>query len=114
MSDGRIMELEQEMKNLRTEVKELRTLNKEVLELFHNNIKSIGLSERMKQKGPGNPRYKPEVETGMVIEDYIKNDYHITTEMTRKYGMSYQGLRLRLKAAGALNERKNENEKVSN
>ena len=100
--ENRILELEKEIKLLRTEIKELRTLNEKVLQLFNTNMRAIQLSDGMKKKGTGNPRYKPEVKTGMVIEDYINNEHHITNAMIEKYGMTYQGLRLRLKSAGVL------------
>jgi len=109
--ENRIADLEQEIKLLRKEVKELHTLNKEVLQLFNNNVKAIRMSEGMKEKGPGNPRYRPDVKNGQVIEDYINNEHHITNSMIEKYGMTYQGLRLRLKSAGVLKDKEKDAEK---
>ena len=109
--DNRMAELEQEVKNLKVEIKELRSKNEEVLELFKDNVKSVALSKNMKQKGPGNPRYKKDVKTGEVEIDYIQNNFQITTAMIKKYKMSYQGLRLRLIKAGVWKENEQEEKK---
>lgn len=109
--DNRIAELEQEVKSLKAEIKELRSKNEEVLELFKDNVKSVALSKNMKQKGPGNPRYKTDVKTGEVEIDYILSGFQITTAMIKKYKMSYQGLRLRLIKAGVWKENQEQEEK---
>ena len=81
-----------------------------MLELFNSNIKSAKLSADMKKTGPGNPRYKTDVKTGEVEIAYIQNDFHITTDMIKKFGMSYQGLRLRLIKAGVWKENSEQEE----
>ena len=86
--------------SLETEMAELRKANETVLKILYDNMSSIGLAIKMKQKGTENSRYIKGLRTADIIQDYIKNDYHITAEMKEKYkkeyGVTYNGIRNRL------------------
>ena len=86
--------------NLETEMAELRKANETVLKILYDNMSSIGLAIKMKQKGTENSRYIKGLRTADIIQDYIKNGYHITAEMKEKYkkeyGVTYNGIRNRL------------------
>lgn len=86
-------------------VNALTNTNNEVLKLVQSNIKTLCVSQRMKSSsGENNPTFKTGLKTEDLARDYIKSNYKLTSDIVQKYdkqfGITYNGLRLRLKRAG--------------
>lgn len=86
-------------------IKEFNGLSSRLLELVENNIKSLSLSERLKDKtGLGSPTLIKDLDTNTLVKDYIKAGYKLTDDLVNryneKYNITYHGLRLRLINAG--------------
>jgi len=92
-------------------------LNKAV-ELIENNVGVLSVAEYRKsdsnklkdRSGVNSPRYKINLDTQELINDYTSNNNHITKDMKiyykEKYDITYNGLMERLKAAGVWQGRK--------
>lgn len=86
-------------------LKNFNILSSQLLDLVDRNVKNIAFGERIKNsKTFGSVTYIKDLDTDLLVKDYIAAGYKLTKELFKKYndkyGITYHGLRLRLINAG--------------
>lgn len=81
-------------------ISEMVSSNKDMLDTLNDASRSVIYTRATKKKGKDNPNYKIDIDTDILIKDYIENNYKLTSEMCSKYNLTYQGIRLRLVERG--------------
>ncbi len=77
-------------------VNEFNRNSKRIFGLIESRVNSIAVSERAKRNDFKGVKYREDVFTTSLINDYMSNGFKITKEMCEKYKMTYQGIRDRL------------------
>lgn len=67
-----------------------------IFDLIEKRVNAIAVSERAKRNDFKGVKYREDVFTTSLINDYTSNGFKITKSMCEKYKMTYQGIRDRL------------------